>query len=806
MQKYIEKAEPMTLPVLVLDSIIIFPSIPISFELSDETAIAACERAEAGDGIIFAVQRRPVEHDESAGTDEKSTENSDGGASGDAQDKAGEFFTVGTVAKLRQSVKLPEGTLRVFIEGSSRATVSRCYDNGAGLTADVIAKTIRVEDNGGIKGEALIHEITTAFDEFIKFLPRLSNELITAVKSIRNPGLLADFIASNILINPLDKQLVLEEFNPLRRLELLAVIMERERDVLSTELDIHRRVRRQIESNQREYYLKEQLKAIKNELGYTEDEDDEIDEYYEKIEAANLPQEITEKLIREVKKLAKTPYNAAEASVIRNYLDLCLELPWTKLSKERANVAAARKILEHDHDGLEKIKERILEYIAVKQLNPGLRNQILCLVGPPGTGKTSIAASIARATGRKYVRVSLGGIRDEADIRGHRKTYIGAMPGRIINALRQAGTRNPLILLDEIDKLTHDAHGDPASALLEVLDSEQNKFFRDHFVELPMDLSDCLFIATANTLSTIPRPLIDRMEIIELKIYTRHEKLSIAKNHLIPKQMKRHGLNKRMLRITDDAIFEIIDFYTQEAGVRNLEREIASLCRKSAMQIVETGVKSVKITALDVKNYLGVRKVKPETITASDEIGVVSGLAYTELGGELLRIEAVSMPGTGKLELTGSLGEVMKESARAAVSYIRANSDALGVDSDFYKTRDIHIHVPEGAIPKDGPSAGITIATALVSELSGVPVRRDIAMTGEITLRGHVLPIGGLREKTMAAYKAGITEVCIPEDNTRDLDDIDPTVRQSLKFTPCREIGEVLKTALVRPPAQLPGK
>jgi len=798
MQRYIEKVEPMTLPMLVLDAITVFPLIPISFELTNEAAIAACERAESADGMIFVIQRRPVESEDQLKPEKKSAEEENDNT--DAEKIARQVFSVGTVGKIRQSVKLPEGTLRVFLEGVARATLSRCYEAGSVLTADVIAKTIRVEDNGGVKGEALIHEINTAFDEFIKFLPRLSNELIAAVKSIRNPGLLADFVASNVLINPLDKQQILEEFNPLRRLELLAVIMERERDILSTELDIHRRVRRQIESNQREYYLKEQLKAIKSELGYTEDEDDEIDEYYEKIEKANLPREISDKLMREVKKLAKTPFNSAEASVIRNYLDLCLELPWTKLSKERTDVSVARKILERDHDGLEKVKERILEYIAVKQLNPALRNQILCLVGPPGTGKTSIAASIAKATGRKYVRVSLGGIRDEADIRGHRKTYVGAMPGRIITALRQAGTRNPLILLDEIDKLTKDAHGDPASALLEVLDAEQNKSFRDHFVELPMDLSDCLFIATANTLSTIPRPLVDRMEIIELQSYTRHEKLAIAKNHLIPKQLKRHGLNKRMVRITDDAILEIIDYYTQESGVRNLEREIATICRKTAMEIVETGAKSVKITSEDVSKYLGQRKHRREMVTATDEIGVVNGLAYTEMGGELLRVEAVSMPGTGKLELTGSLGEVMKESARAAVSYIRANSEALGVDADFYKTRDIHIHVPEGAVPKDGPSAGITIATALVSELSGIPVRRDVAMTGEITLRGHVLPIGGLREKTMAAYKAGVTEVCIPEENTRDLEDIDPTVRQAIKFVPCREISEVLRTALVRPP------
>ncbi|MBP5256507.1 MAG: endopeptidase La, partial [Clostridia bacterium] len=495
-------------------------------------------------------------------------------------------------------------------------------------------------------------------------------------------------------------------------------------------------------------------------------------------------------------KLAKMQYASAESSVQRNYLDAVLELPWGKRTNDRTDVSAAKKILDADHDGLDKIKERILEFIAVRALNPGIKNQIICLVGPPGTGKTSIAISLAHALRRKYVRVSLGGVRDEADIRGHRKTYIGSMPGRIIEAITSAGSMNPLILLDEVDKLTRDAHGDPSSALLEVLDSEQNKSFRDHFIEVPFDLSECMFIATANDIENIPRPLLDRMEVIELKIYTRFEKLAIAKNHLIPKQLKRHGLNRRRMKFTDDSIFELIDFYTAEAGVRNLEREIASICRKVAKQIVTGEVKSVTLGADDVRKYLNGRRIIPDRIYDRDEVGVVNGLAYTELGGDLLRVEAVSMPGSGKIELTGSLGDVMKESAKAAITYIRSKSGELGIDPDFYKNKDIHIHVPEGAVPKDGPSAGVTIVTALTSELSGRPVRRDVAMTGEVTLHGRVLAIGGLKEKTMAAYKAGVNTVFIPSDNVKDIPELDSTVRENLTFVPCRTVDEVIKGAI----------
>ncbi len=778
MPKYIEKIENNYLPVIPLRGMIAFPSIPLSFELSDEAIAAACEEAEKGDGLIFLVSQKDLASQES------SPEN---------------LYTVGTAAQIKQTVKLPEGNLKVFATGYCRAAVEAYEYENDRLYASLLCKTIRVDNDGGVKGEALVMEINRGFDHFATYLPKVSNELVTAIRAIRNPGLLADFVASSVLLNYVDKQLVLEEFNPLRRAELVALLMERESEVLGTEMKIHKKVRAQLDANQREYYLKEQMKAIREELGEgDEEEDEEIVEYNAKIAAANLPDEVREKLMKEVKKLAKTPYTSAESSVMRNYLDLCLELPWGVKSKDRVDVAAARKVLDQDHNGLEKVKERILEFIAVKQLNPELKNQILCLVGPPGTGKTSIASSVARALKRKYVRVSLGGVRDEADIRGHRKTYIAAMPGRIVSAINQAGTRNPVILLDEIDKLTHDAHGDPASALLEVLDSEQNKTFRDHFVELPLDLSDCLFIATANDMENIPRPLADRMEIIELKIYTRHEKLAIAKDHLLPKQLKRHGLNKKMLKLRDDAILEIIDFYTREAGVRNLEREIASVCRKVAKQLVETGERALKVTAANLKDYLGVRKITPDAIYAGDEIGVVNGLAYTEVGGDLLRVEAAAMPGNGKVELTGSLGDVMKESAKAAITYIRSHSTELGVDADFYKTKDIHIHVPEGAIPKDGPSAGVTIVTALASELSGKPVRRDIAMTGEVTLRGRVLPIGGLKEKTMAAYKAGVRTVCIPTENQRDLNDIDPLVREHLEFIPCSSVDQVLSAAILR--------
>jgi ATP-dependent Lon protease len=547
--------------------------------------------------------------------------------------------------------------------------------------------------------------------------------------------------------------------------------------------------------NQKEFYLREQIRVIQDELG--DGAAAETERYEARIRSMHLPEEVEAKLLKENDRLAKTPFGSSEAGVITTYLDTVLELPWHKKTKDRLDITTAKKILDEDHDGLDKVKERILEYLAVKQMHPELKNQVICLVGAPGVGKTSVAASIARAMKRKYVRVSLGGIRDEADIRGHRKTYLGSMPGRIMAALAQAGSSNPLILLDEIDKLGQSYQGDPAAALLEVLDAEQNKSFRDHYLEIPYDLSDCLFIATANTLDTVPRPLIDRMEVIEIRSYTKPEKISIAKNHLVPKQLKRHGLSRAKFRLSDEAIVELIDYYTHEAGVRNLERTIASLIRKAIRKMLDEGKKSVRIDAHHIKDYLGCRKLLPEKIEEIDEVGTVNGLAYTELGGDMLKVEVAALEGTGKLELTGSLGDVMQESAKAALSYTRSIASQYGIASDFYQKKDIHIHVPEGAVPKDGPSAGVTMLTALVSALTGRPVRHDVAMTGEITLRGRVLPIGGLREKTMAAYNAGVKTVLIPADNERDLENIDPLARENLTFIPCRVASDVLKNALL---------
>ena len=773
MPKYIEKIEKITLPVLSLRGAVAFPGVSLNFEITDEPTIHAAEAAFETDTPVLICSM----------TDPTATE-----ITPDV------LFNVGTVSRIKQSVKTPEGNMRLIIEGYSRATVTKFSAFADYLTADMICKTLTMTDEDSIRSEAYCRAILSETHELVSLLPSFSDDVLMTARSLKNPALLADFIAANILVKYPDKQAILECFDPIKRIETLIALLREEAELLSCELDIHKKVRAGLNRHQKEFYLREQIHVIQEELG----EGNENDEYYERIMKTAMPEEVREKLLKENDRMAKTPFGSSEATVTRAYLDTCLDIPWSAETKDRIDIKAARKILDTDHDGMEKIKERILEYLAVKQLNPSLGNQILCLVGPPGVGKTSVGASIARAMKRKYVRVSLGGVRDEADIRGHRKTYIGAMPGRIINALIQAKVRNPLILLDEIDKVTRDAHGDPASALLEVLDGEQNKSFRDHFVELPFDLSDCLFIATANTLDTIPRPLLDRMEVIELSTYTRHEKLSIAKHHLIPKQLKRHGLSRRMLSLSEGAIFEIIDHYTREAGVRNLERTIAELARKAAKKFVEDpDLKSVKITEKNLTEYLGPRKKTPDTISDTDEVGVVNGLAYTQAGGDLLRVEVAVLEGTGKIELTGSLGDVMKESAKIAVSFVRSIAAEYGIESDFYKTKDIHIHFPEGAIPKDGPSAGVTMVTALVSALSGRAVRRDIAMTGEVSLRGSVLPIGGLKEKTMAAYSAGVSTVLIPEENLRNLEEIDPLVRESLTFLPCKKATEVLRHALV---------
>ncbi|MBR5528814.1 MAG: endopeptidase La, partial [Clostridia bacterium] len=732
MSKYIEKVEKNVYPLLKLRNVVIFPALPTSIEIAEEEDIAVVNAALSSDSYVFASAINPDK---------------------DVNDIS-EVYSVGVAAKVKQAMKLPDGHMRVLLEGKKRAELSSVEDVGGLMYAEVFVRSVSLTDNGGLRGELLMREAAKEFQEFLKYLPKVSNEIVAAIQAIREPGFMADFITANVIYKLSARQDILSEINPLRRLEKLLVIMANEKTLLESEVELQTKVKQRIDQNQREYYLREQLKVIQNELGDGEFSD--IDEYDEKIKAASLPEDVEEKLRKELSKLEKMPYSSAESTVIRNYLDICLEIPWSVRSKGRYDVAAAKKILDADHDGLDKVKDRILEYIAVRQMSPSLSGQILCLVGPPGVGKSSVVSSVARALGREFVRVSLGGVRDEADIRGHRKTYIASMPGRIANALKTAGTMNPVILLDEVDKLTSDAHGDPASALLEVLDNDQNKNFRDHFLEIPLDLSDCVFVATANTLDTVSRPLIDRMEIISISSYTRSEKISIFKNHLLPKELKRHGLTRRALKITDDAICEMIDFYTKESGVRNLSREAASLCRKVARKIVETGKKSFSVTSLNLTDYLGKRKYRdPETLH-ENLVGVVNGLAWTEVGGELLQSEAVATEGTGKLELTGKLGDVMKESAHAAVTYVRKNYEKYGIDKDFYKNRDLHIHFPEGAVPKDGPSAGVTCATAIVSELSGIPVRGDVAMTGEITLHGRVLPIGGLREKSMAAYKHGM--------------------------------------------------
>ncbi len=773
MSEYTTRAEKLSLPLIALDSTVAFPGEIVNLEIK-ETRFGSSEAArEAFEGSKYAVAV-PCKFDDE--------ENS-------------ELFEIGTVIKVKQLINSGENSVRCIAEGISRATVTDYRRTGKYFTANVICKTITMPDGPSVKNQAYLRRLNDAAVAMSKLLPPPAESIVPNFKNIKNPAMLADIIASGLFIKHEDKLEILALFEPYKRIETALELIEDEMDILRLENDIHRKTRERINRSQREFYLREEMRAIQDELG--DGGVSEIDEYRQKIASLELPEDVRKKLLKETDRLAKSPFGSAEATVIGNYLDICLEIPWTEATKDRCDIAAAKKILDGDHEGLDDVKDRLLEYLAVKQLNPELKGQIICLYGPPGVGKTSIASSLARAMKRKYVRVSLGGVRDEADIRGHRKTYVGAMPGRIINALSQAKVKNPLILLDEIDKMASDGRGDPASAMLEVLDPEQNKFFRDHFVELPFDLSDCIFIATANTLDRVPRPLLDRMEIIELQTYTKSEKTAIAKNHLIGKQLKRHGLNRRMLKITDEALSEIIDGYTRESGVRNLEREIAAVCRKAAKKMLEGGIKSLTLKASDVEALLGPRKMIPELISEYDEVGVVNGMAYTQSGGDLLKVECAVMDGTGKLELTGSLGDVMKESAHAAVTYTRQIAEKYGIQTDFYTKKDIHIHFPEGAVPKDGPSAGVTTLTALVSALAGIPVRRDIAMTGEITIRGNVLAIGGLREKTMAAYSAGVRTIIIPADNLKDLEKIDPVVRENVTFIPCRRACEVLTHALV---------
>ena len=767
----------MNIPVLALRGLTMFPKMLISIDVEREISIRALERAMENDEKIFLVTQKELSTSVPGETD---------------------LYSVGTVSTVRQVLRISETAVRVLMEGNYRAKIRRLWQATPYLQANVENLPTRQSRCAKDKLEALLRQTFANVHDYYDAAPRTNEELLNVVGDSRDPGYLADYIAQYTALRYQDKQVILEELRPIPRLERVNELLTREIDIINLEQEIEGKIRQHVGEVQREHILREQLQVIRRELGEG-DEDNEIEEYRHKILGAHLEQEVEEKLLKELNRLQKQPFGSAEGSVLRNYLDVCLEMPWGVYTKERANVEAARKILDRDHYGLEKVKERILEFIAVKQLNSEAKGQSICLVGPPGVGKTSIAVSVAKALNRKLSRLSLGGVHDEAEIRGHRKTYIGAMPGRIIDAISRSGSMNPLLVLDEIDKLGSDHRGDPASALLEVLDSEQNYAFRDHYLEIPVDLRQVMFITTANTTETIPRPLLDRMEVIELSSYTDEEKVQIARRYLLPKEMKEHGISRRSLIVTDQALRAMIEGYTRESGVRQLERQCGKLCRRAAMQFVSKDVKQIRITEKNIGDYLGVVRYIRPNLTGKEEVGLVNGLAWTEVGGELLEVEVNVMDGSGKLELTGNLGDVMKESAHAALSCLRSRSAQLGLEPDFYKTKDIHIHFPEGAVPKDGPSAGIAITTALLSALTGRKVRGDVAMTGEITLRGRVLAIGGLREKTMAAYRSGIKTVILPKENEKDLQEIDPVVRSGLHFIPVETIDTVLANAIVYP-------
>lgn len=765
------------LPVLPLRGLTAFPDMLIHFDVGRAMSIKALEAAMKDGQWIFLTAQKDLKTD---------------------RPTADDLYEVGTICIIKQILRLPGDNIRVLVEGKDRARAlhyQKSEDGGECLKAQVEVLYDILPLGGERREQALVRTVQNRFEEYAALAPRLSSDVALTVAAGGNAGYLADYIAQNIPIDFSVKQEVLEELNVNRRLTFLIRLLTEETEILRIEGDIQEQIKAAIDKNQKDYYLREQIKVIQSELG-EQDVSAEAEEYREKIEKLGLPEESASKLLRETERLAKMSGSSAEAGVIRTYLDTVLELPWKTSTRPRHDLERAQKILDRDHYGLEKVKERILEFMAVKTLAPDLKGQVLCLVGPPGVGKTSIARSIAEAMNRKYTRMSLGGVRDEADIRGHRKTYIGAMPGRIIAALRQAGSRNPLILLDEIDKMGNDFRGDPASAMLEVLDTEQNNAFRDHYIEIPFDLSDVLFVTTANDLSTVPRPLLDRMEVIELSSYTAEEKLHIAHDHLLPKQIKKHGLKGTQLIVPEETLSAVISGYTREAGVRRLEQVIAKLCRKAAKKIADGSAKRVTIHPADLEAYLGAPKFKEDNVSKEDEVGIVNGLAWTSVGGEMLQVEVAAAPGTGKIEITGNLGKVMEESAKAAVTFVRSRAEMLRIDPNFYKNTDIHIHFPEAAIPKDGPSAGITMATAIISALTGAPVRHEVAMTGEVTLRGRVMPIGGLREKTMAAYRAGIRTIIIPKDNQVDLEEVEQVVKDHVQFVIAAHMDTVMETAI----------
>ncbi len=764
-------------PAVPLRGVVAFPNMVVHFDVIREKSINAVREALKKDRKIFIVTQKDVFADEI---------------------KKDDLYKTGVLAEIRQVLRTPDDALRVLVEGIYKAKLVAIEESE---TDDVYYEAAVREVNNyrrvkttAAETEAMTRSVRDAFENYAELLPRMPKELVASVLCQDDPEKLFENIVFNAGFQYADKQELLEQNDIMSRLTVLLAVLVKETEVLAIESDIHSQVKESLNKNQRDFILREQMRVISSQLDGEEDEDD----YREKILALKLDEKITEKLCREADRLRNLPASSQESAVIRTYLDTILDLPWNKESKAKVNIEKASAILDRDHFGLKKVKERILESIAVHAVNPDVTGQIICLVGPPGVGKTSIGRSVARALGREYVRVSLGGVRDESDIRGHRKTYVGAMPGRIINAMIQAKTKNPLILFDEIDKMSNDFRGDPSAAMLEVLDSEQNSEFRDHYTEIPFDLSRVMFITTANSTQTIPAPLLDRMEVIEITSYTREEKFHIAKNHLVPKQLKKHGIKASQMRISDNGIYMLIDSYTREAGVRNLERNIASLCRKTAKEIAGGNTAKITYTNKNIPSYLGHEKYHPDQKSEKDETGVVNGLAWTAAGGVLMPLEVLVLDGKGTTEITGSLGDVMKESARLAVSYTRSIADRYSIDRDFYTKKDIHIHAPEGAVPKDGPSAGVTMATAMVSALSGISVRSDVAMTGEITLHGKVLPIGGLREKTMAAYREGIKKVIIPYGNKADLDEVDDTVKDNIEFVFAKTIQDVLDHALVK--------
>ena len=766
-----------SVPTVALRGLVVFPRMRLHFEVGRSKSIAAFRAAVAENQKVFLVAQRNISYEDPTFE---------------------ELFGFGVLANVKQIVKSPENkTVRVVVEGVCRAEIAEFLPNEDYLLCDVRERrSAAVKLSEEDYADALMRKTKDIFEEYIDVTSKLARDVAMEVYITQEPSHLADFIAGNALTNFEDRQALLEELNPLRRLEGLCSILSHEIEISKIENLIEQRVQEQMDKNQQEYYLREQIKAISAELGESEDSLGESEEYKSQILSLPLTQEVQKKLIRECGKLSKMQSSSPDANVIRSYLDACLALPWGKYTSDRFDLDRAQNILDDEHFGLKKVKERFIEMLAVRSLTDRTRGQIICLVGPPGVGKTSIVRSVAKAMGRKYVRMSLGGVRDEAEIRGHRKTYIGAMSGRIINALTQAGSFNPIILLDEIDKLGSDYKGDPAAALLEALDPEQNNSFRDHYIEFPVDLSKVIFVTTANDSSTIPPALFDRMEVIELPSYTAQEKLIIAKHYLVKKEREMHGLNGVTIRFSDASLKFLIEGYTREAGVRRLEQLIASICRKSAVMLSKGEAKRVSVTPELIEKMLGPVKFKPDEALKNDLIGVVNGLAWTSVGGELLQVEAVVMDGSGKLELTGSLGDVMKESAKAAHSYIRSVASSFGIDSNVFKTKDIHIHVPQGAVPKDGPSAGVTIATAILSALTGKAVRHSVAMTGEISLTGRVMPIGGLREKAMAAYKNNIKQVVIPKDNESDLFEVDPIIKENVEFICAEKLDDVFSVAL----------